>query len=77
MTTLELIEWVGGINWYVRCVSEWSMMVMDAHHGKFKSDYLNRKYRTMTVEYYILRESRYKLKTRPYKQRRKKLDPIV
>lgn len=65
MTVLELIKHVGGIREYCWCISEWSDYVGKAHKGKHKSDYFNRLYRSMTVEYYIMRLSRYKV-TRPY-----------
>ena len=65
MTTLELIAHVGGVNQYCKYVSEWSNVVMLAHQQKHKSDYFNRKYRSITVEYYILRMSPHKT-TRPY-----------
>lgn len=75
MTVVELIAHVGGINQYVRYVSEWSNIVMKAHQGKHKSVYFNRKYKTITVEYYILRMSPHKT-TRPY-HRKQPVDSIL
>lgn len=68
MTMLELIHHVGGPKQYARCVCEWSAVVLKAHERKHKSDYFNEKYKSITVEYYILRMSAYKT-TRPYNRK--------
>lgn len=61
---LPLIEHVGGIANYCKCITAWSIIVMNAHRSQY-SEYLNQKYKAMTVKYYILRMSEWKT-TRPY-----------
>lgn len=64
MTLLQLIEHVGDVRNYCQCLKEYTQIRLNAITGKqVPAEYKRKFYQSgMTVEYYIMNMSRFKVK---------------